>query len=116
MSESDDKSEPEEIQVPPKDLTELDRVNFVVNAIENDCQISPVGAFKMTSAHQVRRNEAFKGLSCEASVCLSSYCHFRNVQCEERQTRPLVSPLEMHPEAAPANASDPPIDTCCRRS
>ena len=71
--------------MPPKDLTELDRVNFVVNAIENDCQISPVGAFKMTSAHQVRRNEAFKGLSCEASVCLSSYCHFRNVQCGERK-------------------------------
>lgn len=42
-------SEPEEIKVPPKELTELDRLNYVVYAIENDCQIAPLGAFKMTS-------------------------------------------------------------------
>ncbi len=46
-----DQSEPEEIKVPPKELTEIDRVNYVVNAIENDCQIVPVGSFKMTSLH-----------------------------------------------------------------
>jgi len=32
-----DVSEAEEIKVPPKDLTEKDRVRFVVCAIENDC-------------------------------------------------------------------------------
>jgi len=42
-------SEQEEIKVPPKELTEIDRVRFVVCAIENDCQIAPVGAFKMTA-------------------------------------------------------------------
>ena len=46
-----DQSEPEEIKVPPKELTEIDRVNYVVNAIENDCQIVPVGAFKINSLH-----------------------------------------------------------------
>ena len=42
-------SEAEEIKVPPKELTEIDRLNYVVYAIENDCQIAPLGAFKMTS-------------------------------------------------------------------
>jgi DNA gyrase subunit B len=44
-----DQSEPEEIKVPPKELVELDRLNYVVLAIENDCSCAPVGAFKMTA-------------------------------------------------------------------
>jgi hypothetical protein len=35
--------------VPPKELVELDRLNYVVLAIENDCSCAPVGAFKMTA-------------------------------------------------------------------
>ena len=54
-----DISEEEEIRVIPKDLTELDRLTYVVYAIENDCTLAPLGAFKMTPTHQVRRNEAF---------------------------------------------------------
>jgi len=46
-----DLSEEEEIKIPPKDLTELDRLAFIVFAIENDCCIAPVGAFKMTPLH-----------------------------------------------------------------
>ena len=49
--EEDDKSEEEEIKVPPKDLTELDRLKYVTLAIENDCQIAPIGAYKMTAQH-----------------------------------------------------------------
>lgn len=76
-------SEAEEIKVPPKELTEIDRVRFVVSAIENDCQMAPVGAFKMTAHHQLRRNEAFRGLSEEQALSLHSYIHFRNAQSEE---------------------------------
>ena len=61
-------SEEAEIQVPPKDLLEIDRVNYVVHAIENDCQIAPCGAFKMTSKHEVCRNEAFKGLDTGSAL------------------------------------------------
>ena len=46
-----DISEEEEIKIPPKDLTELDRLAYVVFAIENDCSIAPVGSFKMTPTH-----------------------------------------------------------------
>jgi hypothetical protein len=73
-------SEQEEIKVPKKDLTELDRLYCVVLAIENDCQIAPVGAFRMTPEHQVRRNETFRGLSSAESHDLKNYVHFRNVQ------------------------------------
>jgi radial spoke head protein 9 len=34
----------------------------------------------MTANHQVRRNEAFCGLSAGESLQLQSYVHFRNVQ------------------------------------
>lgn len=49
-------------------------------AIENDCAIAPVGAYKMTPTHQVRRNEAFKGLDAGSHLDLSYYQHYRNVQ------------------------------------
>lgn len=47
---SDETSE-EEIKVPTRPLTELDRLTTVVHAIENDCQIAPLGSFKMTPEH-----------------------------------------------------------------
>lgn len=83
--EESDISEPEEVKVPPKELTEIDRVNYVVNAIETDCQIAPIGAYKMTAQHQVRRNEAFQGLTPEQSLNASSYLHFRNVLDENKK-------------------------------
>lgn len=79
-AEDSELSEQEEVSVPPKELTELDRLKYVVYAIENDCQIAPLGSFKMTAQHQVRRNEAFKGLNASESLELRNYVHFRNVQ------------------------------------
>ena len=64
---------------------ELDRLTTVVQAIENDCQICPVGSFRLTPEHQVRRNEAFKGLCNETGMDLSNYLHFRNVQDEGKR-------------------------------
>jgi len=84
-------SDKEEIEIPKKELTELDRLKYVVLAIENDCQIAPIGAFKMTAQHQVRRNEAFKGLSIKDSLNLENYVHFRNVQ-DPAQKRKLDEP------------------------
>lgn len=75
-----DISEEEEIKIPLKDLTELDRLAYVVYAIENDCTLAPLGAFKMTTTHQVRRNEAFRGLTSEQVGSLQNFLHFRNVQ------------------------------------
>lgn len=69
----------------PVDLKEIDRVHYLVRAIENDCHIVPQGAFKLTTAHEVARNEAFKGLALSEAFNLGSYSHFRNVQCKEKK-------------------------------
>lgn len=62
-----DQSEEEEIKVPKKNLTELDRLATIVMSIENDCQIAPVGAYRLTPEHQMRRAAAFSGLRGESA-------------------------------------------------
>ena len=69
----------------PVDLKEIDRVHYIVRAIENDCHVVPQGAFKLTTAHEVSRNEAFKGLSLDEAFKLNSYSHFRNVQSRDKK-------------------------------
>ena len=64
----------------PRNFTELDRLLYTVRAIENDCHIVPKGAFKLTELHEVRRNNAFRGLSETEAFCITNYSHFRNVQ------------------------------------
>lgn len=80
-----DKTEEEEIQVPPKNLREIDRLAYVVRAIEDNCQIVPLNAFKMTPNHEVARNESFHGLCKEESLNLNNYLHFRNVQTPKKK-------------------------------
>ena len=67
-----------------RSLIEEDRLLYTVMAIENDCQICPHGAFKLTEDHEVERNVAFRGLSSEKCFALSSYSHFRNCQDEAK--------------------------------
>ena len=62
------------------DLTELDRLLYHVQAIDSECSIVPQGAMKMTTKHEVARNEAFNGLTQERVGNLESYSHFRVVQ------------------------------------
>lgn len=61
-------------------LKEIDRLHYHVRAIENDCHIIPHGAMKLTLAHEVQRNEAFRGLQSNECFDLNCYSHFRNVQ------------------------------------
>ena len=83
--ELDSSSEDDEVKVPPKNLTELDRLAFVVKAIENDCQVVPLGSIKLTPLHEVRKNEAFKGLTSENAFLEESYLHFRSAQTKEKK-------------------------------
>ncbi len=77
--------EDEAAKIVPVNLKEIDRVHYLVRAIENDCQIVPSGSFKLTIAHEVARNESFKGLSQDQVFQLTSYSHFRNVQQKEKK-------------------------------
>ncbi len=66
-------------------IAESDRLHYIVRAIETDCNIVPVGAFKLTTDHEVRRNETFKGLDEFRAFDISSYQHFRNVLSQEKK-------------------------------
>lgn len=56
-------SEDEAAKIVKVNLKEIDRIHYIVRAIENDCQVVPQGAFKLTTSHEVNRNEAFRGLT-----------------------------------------------------
>lgn len=73
-------SEDEAAKIVKINLKEIDRVHYIVRAIENDCHVVPHGSFKLTTSHEVCRNEAFRGLGIEDAFQLQSYSHFRNVQ------------------------------------
>jgi len=57
---------------------------YVVRAIENDCASVPVGAFKLTPAHELRYDEHFKGLNPKDAFTLDSWQHFRAPQDPSR--------------------------------
>lgn len=41
----------EEFPVKAKNFTELDRLSIIVHLIDHDCQVVPLGAFKMLPTH-----------------------------------------------------------------
>ena len=76
---STDEVDPESLIV-RINLKEIDRLQYHIRAIENDCHIIPHGSMKLTLAHEVQRNEAFRGLLASECFDLKFYSHFRNVQ------------------------------------
>lgn len=73
------------IILPPKHLTELDRLSVVVQQIDRRCCAVPKGVLKYTPSHTVVQNEAFRGLSVDAAMDLSNWQHFRQVEVEENK-------------------------------
>lgn len=77
----EEESDEEKVVKPPlKDFKEINRLSFVVRAIENDNHVVPEGAFKLTSEHEIRRNKNYIGLHSKDLSNVSKYMHFRNVQ------------------------------------
>ena len=68
------------IILPPKHLTELDRLAATVREIDRACSAVPRGALKYTPLNQVLFNEAFRGLSRDDAFSLGGWVHFREVQ------------------------------------
>ncbi len=67
----------EEHFVKTKNFTELDRLSLIVNQIEHDCQVVPLGAYKMIPTHEIVHNPNFRGLKIEQSKSLDCYVHLR---------------------------------------
>eukprot|EP01017_Pseudomicrothorax_dubius_P042130 TRINITY_DN6833_c0_g1_i1.p1 TRINITY_DN6833_c0_g1~~TRINITY_DN6833_c0_g1_i1.p1 ORF type:complete len:278 (+),score=92.85 TRINITY_DN6833_c0_g1_i1:173-1006(+) len=81
----EDTDDEKELKVTPKNFTELDRLAYVIRAIDIDCSVIPVGAFRLTPNHELRYNDEFRGLSIPESENLHNYMHFRNPQTIEKQ-------------------------------
>jgi radial spoke head protein 9 len=46
-----------------------------VHQIEQDCNVVPVGAYKMIPTHELILNPAFQGLKISQAVSLDHYAH-----------------------------------------
>lgn len=77
--DSTEEEDPESLIV-RVNLKEIDRLHYHIRSIENDCHIVPQGSMKLTTAHEVHRNEAFSGLNEQECFDLKYYSHFRTVQ------------------------------------
>ena len=63
-----------------KNLTESDRLSFVVRTIEHDTSIVPLGGFKMLPINEIRRNDLFEGLSSDELGKIDNFFHFRKME------------------------------------
>ena len=73
------------IILPPKHLTELDRLAVTVQEIERSCSAIPKGSYKYTPLHQITTNEAFKGLSKDEAFSADGWQHLRDIQNPEKK-------------------------------
>ena len=72
-----------------KNMTETDRLSYVVRAIDRDCAVVPVGGYKMMPINELRRNDLFEGLNSEDLDKKEKYVHFRPVENQEKKDKIL---------------------------
>jgi radial spoke head protein 9 len=70
-----------------KNMTETDRLSFVVRTIDHDTSVTPVGAYKMLPINEMRRNDLFEGISSEDLDKKEKYVHFRPVENNEKKDK-----------------------------
>ena len=92
----------------PRNLTEEDRLLYIVHAIENDCNIVPKGSFRMTTEHEVERNASFRGLNTDSAFQLNQYSHFRNCQDQTKKELLLKDDAVFQPDFLDEVSTDLP--------
>ena len=70
-----------------KNMTETDRLSFVVRTIDHDTSVVPVGGFKMLPINELRRNDLFEGLSSDDLDKREKYGHLRPVENQEKKDK-----------------------------
>ena len=70
-----------------KNMTETDRLSYVVRAIDRDTSVAPVGGFKMMPINELRINDLFEGLNSEDLDKKEKYVHFRPVENQEKKDK-----------------------------
>ena len=74
-------------QLKKKNMTETDRLSFVVRTIDHDTSIVPLGAYKMLPISEIRRNDLFEGLSSDDLDKKEKYLHLRPVENQEKKDK-----------------------------
>jgi len=97
--------------LPARGITELDRLSFVVSQIDVNCLIVPKGSFKLIPLGEIRRNEAFKGLSIQDAFELKNYVHLRSVQQREKKEQLLRGDSVFNHDFLDEATKDFPINT-----
>lgn len=70
--------------IPAGGITELHRLSYVINQIERQCQIVPVGSWRKNTLGYVQPNEAYRGLSRKELCSLDSYMHLRPLEQKDK--------------------------------
>ena len=67
-----------------KNLTEGDRLSYVVRKIDSETSIVPVGSVKLLPNKELRLNDNFEGLTKEEVADLNMFCHFRKIRTQDK--------------------------------
>ena len=72
-------------QIKKKNMTETDRLSYVVRTIDNETSVVPIGGYKMLPINELRRNDLFEGLNSEDLDKLEKYVHLRPVEDQSKK-------------------------------
>ena len=74
-------------QLKKKNMTETDRLSFVVRTIDHDTSVVPIGGYKMLPIGELRPNDLFEGLSSQDLDKSEKYVHLRPVENQEKKDK-----------------------------
>lgn len=63
--------------VKQKNFTELDRLALIVYLVAYDCNVVPLGAYRMIPTHELVLNPDFRGLKINQAKNPENYLHLR---------------------------------------
>ena len=98
-------------KIKKKNMTETDRLSYVVRAIDRDTSVVPVGGFKMMPINEVRRNDLFEGLNSEDLNKKEKYVHFRPVENQEKKDKITMGKAVLDFEFLDSIVDDPIKDS-----
>ena len=75
ITDSEEEAKKNEVKI--KQFTELDRLAFVVRAIEIECACVPNQSIKMNQKHLIVYNQFFKGNKYTDTLKRDNWMHFR---------------------------------------
>lgn len=68
-----------------KEFTELQRLSYVIRAIEIECASLPVGSLKLSIAHELHYNRQFQGLTLDEATNIKNWMHFRQPLTQKKK-------------------------------